>query len=245
MWYAAQSALVAMLQPHLVITGLGGVIAAAVGGVIATVIMRIGKRSTAPRVQPAPAPERRTPPSAGYGETAPPTAPARRLHPGPIALSEPPASDSADDEQPALVATPPQPEATLTPSTVAPILPPTERIAAAWRAEQPPTVDVQHRGLWGRKPFAPPEDVEPPLAFESQQAPIWRSEFLAANTQFEALETFEASPAGEFSPASSAPIWGSWLHAAPHAAPEATDTPSVEPSHEGQAPIWPSFLRPE
>lgn len=240
MWYAAQSALVAMLQPHLLFTGLGGVIAAAVGGVIATVIMRIGKRSTAPRVQPAPAPERRTPPGAGYGETAPPPVPARRLHPGPIALSEPESpSDSADDDRPALTATLPLPEATIAPTTDAPILPPTERIVAAWRAEQSPTVDVQHRGLWGRKPFAPPEDVEPPLAFESQQAPVWRSGFLAA-PQFEALETFEASPADESS-AASAPIWGSWLHAAP----ETPGTPAVESSHEGQAPIWPSFLRPE
>ena len=110
MWHSATAAAVTLLQePHLLIGGVGGVIAVIVGGVVSVITLRNARRSVAqpaPNPQPAPASRRPAPPI-GYGEPAPPTSPARRLYAGPIALHEPPLPQPAQDEPAS--AEPPEP----------------------------------------------------------------------------------------------------------------------------------------
>ena len=102
MWHSATASAVALLQePHLLVGGLGGVIAVIVGGVVSIIVARASKRTLAqPAANPQPAPASRRPPAPpDYGVPAPPTSPSRRLHPGPISLGAP-ARPQRDDAEP-------------------------------------------------------------------------------------------------------------------------------------------------
>lgn len=150
MLHVAAAAFSALMQQHFVSSGLGGVIAAVVGGVIATVVARANKRSAptpAPASQPTPERERHAP-SGGYGQPAPPTSPARRLHAGPIVFTEPTPSQQEDDDGASTPSTPLNPD---TPSSSAE---PTSLPMMSSPLFQP------HSTLWNRKPFAPSDSLD-------------------------------------------------------------------------------------
>lgn len=276
MWHSATAAAVALLQePHLLVGGLGGVIAVIVGGVVSVITLRNARRSVAqpaPSPQPAPASRRHAPPI-GYGESAPPTSPARRLYSGPITLQEPPSPQPAQDE-PASAEPPESSEPTestslfnpdifsgadiqpgdpfagpsFTPSST---LRSARSLAAEWRAQAAPLPPehLTHAPIWNSAPFARPEsalDAKDPLVAEMEASiapPIWRVGYLS--------ERFADAPAEQLEStaeplATAAPIWSSWLRPANSA--EEVSPPDTFPATdtvESEPPIWSSFLRPD
>ena len=270
MWHSATAAAVALLQePHLLVGGLGGVIAVIVGGVVSVITLRNARRTVAqpaPSPQPAPASRRQAPPI-GYGEPAPPTSPSRRLYSGPITLQEPPLPQPAQDEsesaEPAestslfnpdvfsgADAQPDDPFAGPT-FNASSALRSTRSLAAEWRAQSAPlpAPHLTHAPIWNRAPFAKPDsalDTRDPLAIETEATivpPVWRAGYLSerlAGVPAE-LATPPAEPLTTF-----APIWASWLR--PALAAENASLPDTSPATEAiesEPPIWSSFLRPD
>jgi hypothetical protein len=274
MWHATMAALAALLQQHLLFDGLGGVITAVVGGVIAAVVMRANKRNAArpaPIAQPAPDSRRSTPP-ASYGDYAPPTSPARRLYSGPIVLSEPtPPQSAADDEEHTPSASLFNPDAIVTgvpvepsdllavaPHATAPILRSNSSIVAAWRdqaAATPSNTSIIHTALWSRTLFGRPElddMLSTSYATSATMAapPIWHMGFVGAGQREASVESPPLAAMMEPPLGQPAPIWASWLHtpvASPLGATEGhlRDELTAEAASEPEPPIWPSFLRPE
>lgn len=273
MWQSATPATVAMLpEQHLFIGGLGGVIAV-VGGVISVITLRATRRSTRPAVLPRAAePDRPASSRPAYGEPAPPTSPARRLHPGPVSLSAPTRPDGPDDDHPHIStslfdpdlhgAGPSEPE----PETLAelrgapPVLRPSSHFSAAWRAQVTPAQESEpaHAPIWQRSSFLQPGDgarvaldgVSAPASDLMSAPPIWRtagaSALFGVSSPTEAQAPTHADPAAPTEEAAhiatSAPIWSSWLR------PRAAD-PSVARLDErngaiveSEPPIWPSPL---
>lgn len=264
MWQSVIVSAVTLTQQHLLFSGLGGIIAVIVGGVVSAVALKQSKRAAvrpAPNPQPAPASRRPKPPTS-YAEPAPPTSPARRLHPGPISFSEPPvpkpdeqdeqgsslfnpdlfsAEPAAPDEAPADLAT-----------TTLPLLRPASALAEEWRAQTPPTpiVGLTHAPVWNRAPFAKPAapDTAPSVFATpaSGEPPIWRTNFLYARQWLSgaAMELTLADESLVIQPhAMHAPIWSSYLR--PGAAEgSASGVEAAESATETEPPIWPSFLRP-
>lgn len=265
MWYSALAAAIALPhEQHLLIGGLGGVIAVIVGGIVSVISMRNVRRSaTPPAATPQPAPTSRrgsTPPT--YAAPAPPTSPARRLHPGPIALSAPtrPSSDDDDFHHGGIATNLFDPDILDArqgePGASVPLLRGASDLLAEWRAQTTPAPahlsapGHSHAPIWNRSPFAPPEpltDARAASAISFTSAPpIWHSmgassPVAPAQSEAEALASFAAP----------APIWDSWLHASDTpSAPDLSDASDAlrrsaalgEESAECAAPIWPSYL---
>ncbi len=264
MWHSALAAAGAMLQYHVLVGGLGGVITVIVGGVISAIAIRSGKRTAvrpATNAEAAPVSQRSAPP-VSYGETAPPTSPARRLHPGPVSLSEPPAPQPDEDEatlsnlfNPDLfsgdAAEPGAMRAELV-NTPPPVLHPYRTLAEEWRANAAPphSPDLTHAPIWNQSPFARPDTAlgasgEAALAFDATPVtdpPIWRVGSISQRLSFASASGDVAPQAESFTP--SAPIWTSWLR--PGAATESAMPPEALTPGDGvepEPPIWPSFLR--
>lgn len=248
MWQSAVASTIALaLQQHLLFGGLGEAIAVIVGGVVSVIALRQAKRSAArpaPAPRPAPASPRTAAPPA-FGESAPPTTPDRRLHPGPISLSAPTPPSPPDGEEtgipttlfhPEILAADPQIAASLSPAP--PVLRPLGQLSAEWRAQSSassssspldPAPSLAHAPVWNHAPFARPASVvrvAPDLAPEAGAAirpPIWRAPIIAEPTA--------PSAAAEATPETRAPVWASWLGSTPGAtlgASRATDAASVE-----------------
>ncbi len=206
MWHSATASAVALLQEqHLLIGGLGGVIAVIVGGVVSILAARASRRTAVrPATNPQPAPASRRPAAPPvYGAPAPPTSPSRRLHPGPVSLGAPARPQRDDDEQVSTSLFNPdifagaqaEPEETLAelradmPSASSiPFLRPTSSITAEWRGQATPvlasdlTPELTHAPMWNRSPFGwLGTDVEPAGAPEitaitlTSAPPVWRS----------------------------------------------------------------------
>jgi len=206
MWHSATASAVALLQEqHLLIGGLGGVIAVIVGGVVSILAARASRRAAArpaPNPQPAPASRRPVAPPV-YGAPAPPTSPSRRLHPGPVSLGAP-ARPQRDDDEPVstslfnpdiFAGAQAEPEETLAelgasaPSASSiPLLRPASGITAEWRGQASPastpalTPELTHAPIWNRSPFAGSSaSVDAPIAPEitpiplTSAPPVWRS----------------------------------------------------------------------
>jgi hypothetical protein len=206
MWHSATASAVALLQEqHLLIGGLGGVIAVIVGGVVSIIAARASRRTAvrpASNPQPAPASRRPVAPPV-YGTPAPPTSPSRRLHPGPVSLGAPARPQRDDDEHVSTSLFNPdifagaqaEPEETLaelgasTPSASSiPLLRPASGITAEWRGQatsvSTPTLppELTHAPIWNRSPFAwPGVSVDASVAPEitsltlTSAPPVWRS----------------------------------------------------------------------
>lgn len=245
MWQSATPAIVGFASvQHLFVGELGGVIAV-VGGIISIITLRATRRAARPAVIPRAAEP--DPPSSTrpvYAEPAPPTSPARRLHPGPISLSAPTTPNGADDERPHVstslfdpdlhISAPTEPEA----ETLAelggapPILRTSSHFSAAWRAQATPIqeTDPTHTPIWHRSPFLQTGSAAR-LALDGASTsstsdllsapPIWRS---AGTSALFGL----ASPTD--------------AQASAQAAPGATsETPAT---FTASAPIWSSWAHP-
>lgn len=268
MWHSALAAAGATMQYHLFVGGLGGVITVVVGGIISAIAIRNAKRTAvrpATNAEPAPAARRPAPP-VSYGEPAPPTSPARRLHPGPISLSEPPSPQPDENKAtPASMFNPDlfssndaRPDVTLAElaKTPPPVLRPHRSLAEEWRANAAPAPgpDLTHAPIWNRSPFARPAALpdasgETPLVFESAAAvepPIWRIGSISQRLSFASAPSEMAAPSVE-SFTTPAPIWPSWLRpsAAAEDAAQRLTPPAGDAGDGGESdpPIWPSFLR--
>jgi hypothetical protein len=175
MLHVAAAAFSALMQQHFVSSGLGGVIAAVVGGVIAAVVARANKRSApTPAPVPQPAPDReRHEPSGGYGQPAPPTSPARRLHAGPIVFTEPtpPQQEDNDATPPSTPLTPEAPLSSAEPTSL-PIIPSNDRLIADGHEREATPLFQPHSTLWHRKPFVGPESLTPDAASSDEQTPL-------------------------------------------------------------------------
>lgn len=269
MWQSA-TALAGLLAPqqHLLFGGLGEAIAVIVGGVVSVITLRRATRSAAPRPAPTAAPVSRRPAAPpAYGAPAPPTAPARRLHPGPISLSapapEPKPHAEGDDDAP--MSSLFNPDVFERPQSAPPLLRPISVITAEWRtqmAASPST--LAPAPIWNHAPFARPARPEAaaPLALDPLPdaaliiaPPIWRRPAPSA-PDIESLESLESLGAELPSPASAAPVWGSWLSAGGANSPaddaraaqspaQRLDAPGESASDEQRPPIWSSFLRRE
>lgn len=247
MWHSTASA-VALLQQHMLVSGLGGVIAVIVGGAVSIIAMRANRRTAArPATNPQPAPASHrpsTPPV--YGIPAPPTSPSRRLHPGPISLGAPAKPERDDDERVSTSLFNPdifagaqaEPEETLAelsatamPSASSvPLLRSASSIAAEWRAQATPTPTPipTPAPIWSQSPLArfgangdaPVAPVAPEMTVASAP-PVWRS----LSAHMDAAEPASLDPAAPASLTTSdtlavhAPIWQSRLHALDAAAP--------------------------
>lgn len=258
----------ALVSDHLMLGGLGGVITVIVGGIASVIAWRSSKRAVArPAPSPAPSPEarpvsRRAAPPIGYGESAPPTSPARRLYPGPISMrgATPPQPEPAQDENasqasffnPDLLSS----ASTEEPPFVAPVWRSNSAIMEEWRAQEHPTPDVMplHRPFWTSVSLTrasaiadlgasylgdeAPLPIDPSLQIEP---PIWDSGFRGARVQLASLST-DALELGDAP--MSAPVWTS--HGAPSALPGAdysipADAVADEDAIECEPPIWSSF----
>lgn len=274
MWHSVTAAAVALVQQHLFVGGLGGIIAVIAGGIASIGVIRSAKRNTArPAPSPQPAPVSRRPtPSGGFGESAPPTSPARRLHPGPISLSEPSQPQTPGQEQqeqqeqaeplgalfdPDLFSASSEPdvaqESALPEARLvwAPVLRPISSLASEWRSQAAPLPEHTHAPIWNTAPFVFPvvasqmDDVGG-LGSLSFDPPIWRAGYLSERLR-PATAPLEASEAPH---TTSTPIWPSWLRAperAEHIGGAGTARLPDAPTDQDatNAPIWPSYLRPE
>jgi hypothetical protein len=272
MWQSATASAVDLLhQQRLLFGGLGGIIAVIVGGVVSVGAIRNSRRRVAqpaPSAQPAPA-SRRPAARPTYGEPAPPTSPARRLHPGPVSLSAPVTPRHDGDEEagaevgaslfnPDVFASkrdePEDSLAELATLAAVPLLRPTSSIAAEWRAQATPlpASSLTHAPIWNRAPFARPDTpTAAPIAFEMSATiapPVWPLSLASAPT------VAPAQPGAESftSLTSHVPVWDHWLRAssAPTSASVADEArlPEAlggEADAEPEPPIWPSFLRPD
>jgi hypothetical protein len=201
MWHSATASAVALLQEqHLLIGGLGGVIAVIVGGVVSILAARASRRTAVrPAANPQPAPASRRPAAPPvYGAPAPPTSPSRRLHPGPVSLGAP-ARPQRDDEHVSTSLFNPdifggaqdEPEETLAelgasapsassiPLSSIPLLRPASSITAEWRGQATHvlaselTPDLTHAPIWNRSPFAwSGASVDAPGAPEITSTPL-------------------------------------------------------------------------
>jgi len=148
------------------------------------------------------------------------------------------------------------------PQSAPPLLRPISAITAEWRAQMAASPStVAPAPIWNRIPFARPARPEAaaPLALDPLPdtalviaPPIWRRPGASAPD----VESLESLGAELPSPASAAPVWGSWLSAsdAASAADDARaaqlpaqrlDAPGELASDEQYPPIWSSFLRRE
>ncbi|HEY7848902.1 MAG TPA: hypothetical protein VIC27_02500 [Ktedonobacterales bacterium] len=278
MWHSATAAAVALLQqPHLLIGGLGGVIAVIVGGVVSIITLRNSRRSVArPAMNPQPAPASRRPAAPPvYGAPAPPTSPARRLHPGPISLSAPTRPQRDNDDQRVSTslfnpdlgadlgadahAEPALPDDTLAElGSSVPLLRPSSGIVAEWRAQAapPPAPDLTHAPIWNRSPFAQPEAATEAHSVAQINFTIAPPIWAPVSARMAAAEPAppDAESLVSFASHTSihAPIWDSWL-CAPDAATHASaadeahlaEARNEDASGETDLPIWPSSLRTE
>lgn len=237
MWHSAMAAVDVLTQQHLLVGGLGGVIAVIVGGVVSIVAARASRRAVAqPAVNPQPAPASRRPATSPvYGAPAPPTSPARRLHPGPISLGAPTRPQRDEDEPIATSLFNPdifggaqtEPEETLaelgaeasgarpaapivasTAEPSAPLPRSISSVTAEWRPQAAPAAppELTHAPIWNRSPFAwPDRNVEAP--------PTAAINFESAPPIWSSLGDRSASgePPRPDAPAPHAPIWQSRL----------------------------------
>jgi hypothetical protein len=268
MWQSA-TAFVGLLahQQHLLFGGLGEAIAVIVGGVVSVITLRRATRSAAPRPAPTAAPVSRRPAAPpAYGAPAPPTAPARRLHPGPISLSAPTPSPKpeghAESDDNAPMSSLFNPDIFEHPQSAPPLLRPISAITAEWRAQMAASPStLAPAPIWNRTPFARPARPEAaaPLALDPLldaalviAPPVWRRPGASAPD----VESPESLGAELPSPASAAPVWGSWLSAGGANSPaddaraaqlpaQRLDAPGESASDEQHPPIWSSFLRRE
>lgn len=265
MWHSALAAAGAVMQYHGLVSSLGGVITVIVGGIISAIAIRSGKRTAvrpARNAEAAPVSRRPAPP-VSYGEPAPPTNSARRLHPGPISLSEPssPQRDE-DDETPTSLFNPDlfstdtaEPEMTLAElaNTPLPVLRSHRSLAAEWRANASPlhSPDLAYAPIWNRSPFARPDvmrdaSTEASLAFDAPtvtEPPIWRVGSVSQRLSF-ASAPGDVTPPQVESFSTSAPVWTSWVR--PGDATESAtqpEAPAAKDEAEPKPPIWSSFLR--
>ncbi len=254
----------ALVSDHLMLGGLGGVITVIVGGIASVIAWRSSKRAVA---RPAPSPEarpvsRRAAPPIGYGEPAPPTSPARRLHPGPISMrgATPPQPEPAQDEnasQASLFNPDLLPHTSAEgPSYVAPVWRSNSAIMEEWRAQEHPTPDIMplHRPFWTSASLTRPSAIadlgasylgaEAPLTIDPSlplEPPVWDSGFRGARVRLASMST-DALELGDTP--MSAPVWTS--HGPPSALPGAdysipADAVADEDAIECEPPIWSSF----
>lgn len=257
MWHSATAAAVALLQQHLFFGGLGGVIAVIVGGVVSVITLRNANRSAArPAPIPSPAPASRRPTTpASYGEPAPPTSPARRLHPGSIAMREPTSpTPASEDAEPSANLFDPDLFSTGSGGS-SHALRARASLASEWRAQAEPIPDVTHAPVWNTTPFGGPDtSIDIPVNVEPLPAidpPIWRAGYLGERLRLTDTPMESAALPMEQSLLAPPPVWSSWLRP-PDGAPlfndamEARqfDTPATD-ERATHPPIWPSYLRPE
>lgn len=255
----------ALISDHLMLGGLGGVITVIVGGIATVIAWRGSKRAVA---RPAPNPEappaiRRAAPPRGYGESAPPTSPARRLHPGPITMSgvTHPRPEPAPDEN-ASATSLFNPDllsnniATEEPPFTAPVWRTNSEIVAELRAQDLPTPDALplHRPFWTTASLTRASAIpdltaipdladEAPLPFDPSlviEPPVWSTGFGSARVR---LASLSADALGAAEEPMSAPVWPS--HGAPHALPEegsiAADAAANAGEIECEPPLWSSL----
>lgn len=252
MWHSATASAVALLQEqHLLIGGLGGVIAVIVGGVVSILAARASRRTAvrpAANTQPAPASRRPAAPPV-YGAPAPPTSPSRRLHPGPVTLGAP-ARPQRDDEHVSTSLFNPdvfagaqaEPEETLAelgasapsasslPLSSIPLLRSPSSITAEWRGQ----------ATHGLAP-EPTSELTPELT----HTPIWnRSPFAWSSASVDAPDAPEITP---LTLTSAPPIWRSLGARVADAAPVSVDPQTPAPlaafeSFARHTPVWQSRL---
>lgn len=243
MWQSATSATVTMLpEQHLFVGGLGGVIAV-IGGIISIITFRANRRGAArPAIVPRAAePDHPSSVRPAYAEPAPPTSPARRLHPGPISMSAPKRPDGSDDDRPHISTSLFDPDLQVGAPTgqetetlaelrdAPPILRPSSYFSAAWRAQTAPIQESEpaHAPIWNRSPFLRPESATQhmlngaasPTSDLMSAPPVWRTSGARAlfglSSSTDAQTTAQAdSRATTETPAqytSAAPVWSSWL----------------------------------
>lgn len=263
MWQFTITPVGDILHGHLLMGGLGGVITVIVGGIASVIAWRSAKRSAA---RPAPSPEtpaihRRPVPPISYGETAPPTSPARRLHPGPVSLSPstPRPEPKQDDTEPgANLFNPDLSASASTPETAftAPVWHTRDAIAAQSSIHAPLALehDALPMPLWTtpltRNRRLPDLLGETPLIIEApsrvMEAPVWGASLLGGRLRLASATAETPDALDVAAQPMTAPVWTTSARPAETTEAEAAlvEADASEAVDEIEPPIWSRSRRP-